>query len=233
VLDFLGTRHRTHTCGQLRAADAGQTVTLMGWVNRRRDHGSLIFLDVRDRYGITQVVLDKDLAPEGHAKAEQARPEYVVCAAGKVRLRGTESVNPKMPTGEIEIAATELLLLNDAKVPPFSPAEEAIANEEVRLKYRYLDLRRPEMQRNFEIRHKVALAVREYLNSQGFYEIETPFMTRSTPEGARLPGAEPRQPRRILRLAAVAAALQADPHDFGARPILSDRPLLPRRGFAG
>jgi aspartyl-tRNA synthetase len=185
TLDFLGTRQRTHTCGQLRAADAGQTVTLMGWVNRRRDHGSLIFLDLRDRYGITQVVLDKDLAPEGHAKAEHARPEYVVCAIGKVRLRGADAVNPKMPTGEIEIAATELLILNDAKLPPFSPAEEAIANEEVRLKYRYLDLRRPEMQRNFEIRHKVALAVREYLNSQGFFEIETPFMTRSTPEGAR------------------------------------------------
>jgi aspartyl-tRNA synthetase len=185
LLDFLGTRQRTHTCGQLRAFDAGQTVTLMGWVNRRRDHGSLIFLDVRDRYGITQVVLDKDLAPGGHAKAEQARPEYVVCAIGKVRLRGVESVNEKMPTGEIEIAAAELLILNDAKLAPFSPAEEAIANEEVRLKYRYLDLRRPDMQRNLEIRHKVALAVREYLNSQGFFEIETPFMTRSTPEGAR------------------------------------------------
>ncbi|HTV16281.1 MAG TPA: aspartate--tRNA ligase, partial [Acidobacteriaceae bacterium] len=178
-------RQRSHNCGQLRAADAGQTVTLMGWVNRRRDHGSLIFLDVRDRYGITQAVLDKDLAPEGHAKAESARPEYVVCAIGKVRLRGPESVNPKMLTGEIEIAATELLILNDAKLAPFSPAEEAIANEEVRLKYRYLDLRRPEMQRNFEIRHKVALAVREYLNAQNFFEIETPFMTRSTPEGAR------------------------------------------------
>ena len=185
MLDFLGTRQRSHTCGQLRAADAGQSVTLMGWVNRRRDHGSLIFLDLRDRYGITQVVLDKDLAPEGHAKAEQARPEYVVAAVGKVRLRGADAVNPKMPTGEIEIAATELLVLNDAKVPPFSPAEDVIANEEVRLKYRYLDLRRPEMARNLEIRHKVALAMREYLNAQGFFEIETPFLTRSTPEGAR------------------------------------------------
>ena len=185
MLDFLGTRQRTHTCGQLRAADAGQTVTLMGWVNRRRDHGNLIFLDLRDRYGITQIVLDKELTPDGHAKAEHARPEYVICAIGKVRLRGPESVNPKMPTGEIEIAASELLILNDAKLAPFSPAEDAIANEEVRLKYRYLDLRRPEMQHNLEVRHKVALAVREYLNAQGFYEIETPFMTRSTPEGAR------------------------------------------------
>ncbi len=185
MLDFLGTRQRTHTCGELRAADADKTVTLMGWVNRRRDHGNLIFLDLRDRYGITQIVLDKDLSPAGHAKAEQARPEYVIAATGKVRLRGTDAVNPKMATGEIEIAATELLILNDSKVPPFSPAEDAIANEEVRLKYRYLDLRRAEMQRNFEVRHKVALAVRQYLSNQGFYEIETPFMTRSTPEGAR------------------------------------------------
>jgi aspartyl-tRNA synthetase len=185
LLDFLGTHQRTNTCGELRAADAGQTVTLMGWVNRRRDHGNLIFLDLRDRYGITQIVLDKDLSPEGHPKAEHVRPEYVVAAIGKVRLRGPDAINPKMPTGEIEIAATELLVLNDSKVPPFSPAEEAIANEEVRLKYRYLDLRRPEMQHNFEIRHKVALAVREYLSAQGFFEIETPFLTRSTPEGAR------------------------------------------------
>jgi aspartyl-tRNA synthetase len=185
LLDFLGTRQRTHTCGELRAADAGKTVTLMGWVNRRRDHGNLIFLDLRDRYGITQIVLDKDLSPEGHPKAEHVRPEYVVAAIGKVRLRGPDAINPKMVTGEIEVAATDLLVLNDAKLPPFSPAEEVIANEEVRLKYRYLDLRRPEMQHNFEIRHKVALAVREYLSAQGFYEIETPFLTRSTPEGAR------------------------------------------------
>jgi aspartyl-tRNA synthetase len=185
LLDFLGTRQRTQTCGELRANDAGKTVTLMGWVNRRRDHGNLIFLDLRDRYGITQIVLDKEISPEGHPKAEHIRPEYVVAAIGKVRLRGADVVNPKMETGEIEVAATELLVLNDSKVPPFSPAEDAIQNEELRLKYRYLDLRRPEMQRNLEIRHKVALAFREYLNAQGFYEIETPFLTGSTPEGAR------------------------------------------------
>lgn len=185
MLDFLGTKQRTHNCGELRPEHAGQSVTIMGWVNRRRDHGNLIFLDLRDRYGITQVVLDKDLSAEGHAKAEQARPEFVICATGKVRERSSETVNPKMATGGIEIAASELLILNDAKVPPFSPAEEAIGNEELRLKYRYLDLRRPEMQHNFEVRHKVALAVREYLSGQGFFEIETPFMTRSTPEGAR------------------------------------------------
>ncbi len=185
MLDFLGTLTRTHTCGELRASDAGKSVVLLGWVNRRRDHGDLIFLDLRDRYGISQIVLDKELSPVAHAKAEQSRPEYVVAAIGKVRLRGKEVINPKMATGEIEVVADELRILNDAKVQPFSPAEEAISNEEVRLKYRYLDLRRPEMQNNFEVRHKVALAVREYLSSEGFFEIETPFMTRSTPEGAR------------------------------------------------
>jgi aspartyl-tRNA synthetase len=185
LLDFLGTLERTHTCGQLRAGDAGQHVVLMGWVNRRRDHGNLIFLDLRDRSGVTQVVLDKDLAPEGHAKAEHVRPEYVVAAKGTLRRRDANAINPKMPTGEVELVAEELLVLNDSRVPPFSPAEDAIANEEVRLQYRYLDLRRPEMQANFALRHRVALAVRNYLSEHGFLEIETPFMTRSTPEGAR------------------------------------------------
>ncbi|HEX6495039.1 MAG TPA: aspartate--tRNA ligase [Acidobacteriaceae bacterium] len=185
MLDFLGTLERTHTCGQLRAENAGQPVVLMGWVNRRRDHGNLIFLDLRDRTGITQIVLDKDLGPEGHAKAEHVRPEYVVAAKGTLRHRDASAMNPKMPTGEVELVADELLVLNDSRVPPFSPAEEAIANEEVRLQYRYLDLRRPEMQANFALRHRVALAIRNYLAAQGFLEIETPFMTRSTPEGAR------------------------------------------------
>ncbi|MGC1360275.1 MAG: aspartate--tRNA ligase [Silvibacterium sp.] len=185
MLDFLGTLTRTHTCGELRASDAGKSVVLLGWVNRRRDHGNLIFLDLRDRYGLTQIVLDKDQSPAAHAKAEQSRPEYVVAAIGKVRLRGKDVINPKMPTGEIEIVADELRILNESRVPPFSPSDDAITNEEVRLKYRYLDLRRPEMQHNFEVRHKVALAARQYLSSKGFFEIETPFMTRSTPEGAR------------------------------------------------
>jgi aspartyl-tRNA synthetase len=185
LLDFLGTLQRTHTCGQLRAQHAGEHVTLMGWVNRRRDHGNLIFLDIRDRTGITQIVLDRDLTPEGHAKAEQVRPEYVVAVVGSVRLRGQDVINPKMATGEIEVAAQQLLVLNDSKVPPFSPAEDAIANEELRLKYRYIDLRRVQMQQNFELRHKITRAIRESLSNQGFLEIETPFMTRSTPEGAR------------------------------------------------
>ncbi len=185
TLDFLGTLQRTHTCGELRSTNSGQTITLMGWVNRRRDHGNLIFLDLRDRTGITQVVLDKEVSPEAHAKAEAARPEYVIAVTGVLRNRGEGLANPNMPTGEVELVAHSLLLLNDAKTPPFSPAEDAIANEEVRLQYRYIDLRRAEMQKNFAIRSRVAMAIRNYLVSQGFLEIETPFMTRSTPEGAR------------------------------------------------
>jgi aspartyl-tRNA synthetase len=185
LLDFLGTLERTHMCGDLRAAHAGQPVVLMGWVNRRRDHGNLIFLDVRDRSGIAQVVLDKELVPDGHAKGEQVRPEYVVAAVGKVRRRDQDAINPKMPTGEIEIEATELRVLNDTRLAPFSPAEEAIQNEEVRLKYRYIDLRRQEMQRNFWLRHEITHAIRESLSGQGFLEIETPVLNKSTPEGAR------------------------------------------------
>jgi len=185
TLDFLGTLQRTHKCGELRSTNSGETITIMGWVNRRRDHGNLIFLDVRDRTGITQVVLDKEVSPLAHAKAEAARPEYVVAVTGRVRERGEGLKNPKMETGDIEVVAQELLLLNDAKTPPFSPAEDAIANEEVRLKYRYLDLRRVEMQKNFAVRSRVAMAIRNYLVEEGFLEIETPFMTRSTPEGAR------------------------------------------------
>jgi aspartyl-tRNA synthetase len=185
VLDFLGNLERTHLCGDLRAAHAGQQVVLMGWVNRRRDHGNLIFLDLRDRSGIAQIVLDKELTPDGHAKGEQVRPEYVVAAVGKVRLRSADAINPKMPTGEVEIESTQLLVLNDTRLAPFSPAEEAIQNEEVRLKYRYVDLRRHEMQRNFRLRHDITLAIRESLSRQGFLEIETPILTKSTPEGAR------------------------------------------------
>ena len=185
TLDFLGKLQRTNMCGDLRAEDAGTHVVLMGWVNRRRDHGNLIFLDLRDRSGITQIVLDKERSSEAHAKAEAARSEYVVAVKGTVRRRAAGLENPNMPTGEIEIVASELLMLNDAKTPPFSPADDAIANEEVRLKYRYLDLRRVEMQHNFALRSRVAMAIRNYLVGEGFLEIETPFMTRSTPEGAR------------------------------------------------
>ena len=185
TLDFLGTHQRTHMCGDLRSSHAGQSVILMGWVNRRRDHGDLIFLDLRDRSGITQVVVDKSRSGDALEKAEAARPEFVIAAIGEVRMRGEDLRNPKMPTGEIEVVVSELLLLSDAKTPPFSPAEDTIANEELRLQYRYLDLRRPEMQANFLMRHKVTQAIRAQLSSEGFLEIETPMLTRSTPEGAR------------------------------------------------
>ena len=185
TFDFLSQHQRTHMCGDLRATNAGTSVTLMGWVNRRRDHGDLIFLDLRDRSGITQIVVDKSQSSAALLKAEAARPEFVMAAIGSVRLRGEGLTNPNIPTGDIEVVATELLLLSDAKTPPFSPAEDAIANEELRLQYRYLDLRRPAMQQNFLIRHKVAQAIRTQLSSEGFLEIETPMLTKSTPEGAR------------------------------------------------
>ncbi len=185
MLDLVGDLRRTHMCGALRASDAGSNVVLMGWVNRRRDLGNLIFLDLRDRSGITQVVITADAGAELHKKAETLRSEFVVAVVGHVKLRDPGTVNKNIPTGEIEVVADELRILNDCKPLPFSPAESDIANEEVRLKYRYLDLRRAEMQYNIQLRHRVSIAIREYLNSQGFYEIETPFMTRSTPEGAR------------------------------------------------
>jgi aspartyl-tRNA synthetase len=186
TLDFLGTLQRTHHCGDLRSTNSGETVTLMGWVNNRRDHGGLIFLDLRDRTGITQVVIDQEASPEAHAKAESARSEFVVAVTGKIRERGEGLKNPKMPTGDIELVGTTLLLLNDAKTPPFPIADDGpITNEEIRLKYRYLDLRRPELQKNFLLRHKVTRAIRDYLSDNSFLEIETPLLTRSTPEGAR------------------------------------------------
>ncbi|HEY2362635.1 MAG TPA: aspartate--tRNA ligase [Candidatus Angelobacter sp.] len=184
-LDFLGDLCRTHKCGELRAENAGQQVVLMGWVNRRRDLGNVIFIDVRDRTGLTQFVFDKSDNTELHAKASNLRNEFVIAGIGKVRRRDEKTINRNIPTGEIEVVVTELKLLNESKLPPFLPSDPALANEEVRLKYRYLDLRREPMQYNIELRHKVALAIRQYLSGQGFFEIETPFMTRSTPEGAR------------------------------------------------
>ena len=185
MLDFLGDLRRTHMCGALRAADADKQAVLMGWVNRRRDFGNLLFVDVRDRTGITQIVFDKDSNAAMHAKAGDLRNEYVIAVIGTVKKRDTASVNKNIPTGEVELVATDLRILNESKQPPFLPGDKDLPNEEVRLKYRYLDLRREAMQRNIELRHKIALAIREYLSSQGFFEIETPFMTRSTPEGAR------------------------------------------------
>ena len=172
-------------CGALRSADAGKKAVLMGWVNKRRDHGSLLFIDLRDRTGVTQVVVNADRDAAIHEKAGTLRNEYVIAVSGTVRLRDASTVNPNMPTGEVELVAEELRILNESKLPPFLPSDTALTNEETRLKYRYIDLRRDAMQYNIETRHKVAKAIRDYLSDQGFFEIETPFMTRSTPEGAR------------------------------------------------
>jgi aspartyl-tRNA synthetase len=172
-------------CGALRASDAGTIAVLMGWVNRRRDLGNLIFVDLRDRTGVTQVVLNAERNPAIHKKAEGLRNEFVIAVTGTVKLRDANTINKNIPTGEIELVADELRLLNESKQPPFLPSDTALTNEETRLKYRYIDLRRDVMQFNIETRHKVALAIRNYLSGLGFLEIETPFMTRSTPEGAR------------------------------------------------
>src|SRR5690348_10995487 len=184
-LDFLGSLQRTHMCGELRATDAGQRVTLMGWVNRCRDLGQLIFIDIRDRSGLAQIVFDNDSSATAHARAEELRNEFVIAVTGTVKKREPNTVNKNIPTGEIEVIAEEIKLLNTSEALPFTPADTVLPNEEMRLQYRYLDLRRPDMQRNIILRHKVALAIRDFLASQGFLEVETPFMTRSTPEGAR------------------------------------------------
>ncbi len=184
-LDFLGELQRTHMCGELRAQNTGDQVVLLGWVNRRRDLGNVIFIDIRDRSGITQLVFEKGDNPAAHEKASNLRSEFVIAAIGKARRRDESTVNKSIATGEIEVTVDELKLLNESKLPPFLPSEAGTINEEVRLKYRYIDLRREAMQFNIEMRHKVALAIRQYLSGKGFLEIETPFMTRSTPEGAR------------------------------------------------
>jgi aspartyl-tRNA synthetase len=179
----LGSLARTHTCGALTAADVGRDVVLLGWVHRVRDLGSLVFVDIRDRHGITQVVVRENQALV--AAAERLRGEYVVAVIGTVEARSPETVNPKVKTGEIEVSATEIRLLNDAKTPPFPIADDTPVSEDTRLTYRYLDLRRTRMQYNLTLRHRVTMEVRKYFDEQGFLEIETPMLTKSTPEGAR------------------------------------------------
>ena len=176
---------RSHYCGELRLADAGQAAKLTGWVMRRRDHGGVIFVDLRDKSGITQVVFDPMISQVAHELANQIRNEFVLCVSGKIRGRGEGATNPNLPTGEIEIAADQLEILNTAHTPPFLVEDDINVAEEVRLKHRYLDLRRPKMQRALLTRHKAMLACRNYMNEQGFIEVETPILMNSTPEGAR------------------------------------------------
>src|SRR5215467_5437752 len=176
---------RTHTCGELTAADKGQEVVLMGWVNRWRDHGQLIFVDLRDRDGLTQIVFNAENNDELHRSAKALRSEFVIAVRGNVRVRDKGLENPNLKTGSIEVVVRDLWILSEAKTTPFPIEDEINTSEDLRLKYRYLDLRRPRMQENFRMRHRITMAVREYMNAQGFWEVETPILTKSTPEGAR------------------------------------------------
>jgi len=176
---------RTHTCGELTAANQGLEVVLMGWVNRWRDHGQLLFVDLRDRDGMTQLVFNAENNADLHRLAKTLRSEFVIAARGQVRVRGKGLENPNLKTGEIEVVAGQLWVLSDAKTTPFPIEDEITTSEELRLKYRYLDLRRPKMQENFRMRHRITMTIRDYMDGQGFWEVETPILTKSTPEGAR------------------------------------------------
>src|ERR1700688_3462710 len=183
VLDSLGTLQRTHYCGNLRVGDAGKEVVLMGWVHRRRDLGQFIFIGLRNRSVLAQIVFNKEQHAAAHARAEELRSEFVVAVTGRVVKR--QKANPELASGEVEIIASELRILNTAKTPPFVVEDDLTANEETRLRYRYLDLRRTKPRQNLALRHRVILEIRKAMDEMGFYEIETPMLTRSTPEGAR------------------------------------------------
>lgn len=184
-MESMGDLKRSHYCNDLDASNIGEEVTLMGWVLRRRDHGGVIFIDLRDRWGITQVVFNPEVNETIHAKAHDLRNEWVLAVKGKVESRPDGMINPKLKTGEIEILVDELRILNASQTPPFPLDEEVEVSDNLRLKYRYIDLRRPNMAENLVLRHKACQAIRSYLNDQNFLEIETPVLTRSTPEGAR------------------------------------------------
>lgn len=185
MTDLLGNMKRTHHCCELSAADIGREVVLMGWVQHRRDHGGVIFVDLRDREGITQIVFNPEISKDVHAKAQELRSEYVLGAKGRVIARPDDMINPNMKTGAIEVIISELRIFSRARTPIFQIEDRTEASESVRLQYRYLDLRRSQLKNNLIARHKATLAVRNYLDTRGFIDIETPFLTRSTPEGAR------------------------------------------------
>ena len=186
MAEFLTEKdRRTHYCGTLNESNIGETVSVMGWVQRCRDLGALVFVDLRDRTGILQLAFDGDSAPEIFEKARRCRAEYVIACHGVVRARGEGAVNKNIPTGGIEINVTELKVLSAAQTPPIEVSDTKRAKDETALKYRYIDLRRPELQRNIKMRHDLARVAREYYYENGFYEIETPMMIKATPEGAR------------------------------------------------
>ena len=186
MLDHLGTLKRTHHCGELSASAEGAKVALFGWVAKRRDLGQITFIALRDRWGVTQLMFNPDHDAALHAKAKDLRSEYVIAVTGVVRKREARNINPEMATGEIEVLADALFILNTSEVPPF-PIENQIQDvgEELRLKHRYLDLRRSGLQQNLILRHRIGMAVRNYLDNHEFLDLETPMLTRSTPEGAR------------------------------------------------
>ncbi len=184
-LDPLGNLRRTHVCGDLRAENVGEEVVLCGWVRRRRDHGGVVFIDLRDRTGIGQVVFKPDSAPEAHARAQEVRSEFVLAVRGRLERRAEDAINPNLPTGEVELIASELRLLNTATTPPFVLEDETEVDESVRLRHRLHDLRRPVMQRSLELRHRVMQSMRATCTRLGMLEIDTPLLTRATPEGAR------------------------------------------------
>lgn len=218
---------RSHYCGQLNESLDGQEVTLCGWVHRRRDHGGVIFLDVRDREGLAQVVFDPDRA-ETFAKADRVRSEFVVKITGKVRLRPEGARNPNMASGSIEVLGYELEVLNQAETPPFPLDEYSDVGEETRLRYRFIDLRRPEMAAKLKLRARITSSIRRYLDDNGFLDVETPILGQADAGGrARLPGAEPYLPGTLLRPAAVAAAVQATADGRRLRSLLPDRQVLP------
>jgi aspartyl-tRNA synthetase len=177
--------YKTHKCGELRQEHVGEEVTLAGWVNRRRDHGGVTFVDLRDRDGVVQIVANPDISPDAHKAADAIRPEWVIQARGNVRKRPEGMANVSLPTGEVEVEVIELRVLNPAKTPPFIINEEVEVEEMLRLKYRYLDLRRARLQKNLELRHRVVKYIRDFLDERGFWEIETPILFKTTPEGAR------------------------------------------------
>jgi len=187
MIENLNNLERTHSCGALRKENVGARVTLMGWCGRRRDFGPLTFIDLRDRDGITQVVVNQENAADAHAKAKEVRGEYVLVAIGEVVLRDEGARNPKLATGEVEVQATQIIILNDARPLPFQldASDTVLASEDLRLKYRYLDLRRPQLQSNLRLRHRMILEINRYMDEQGFTQIETPNLIKSTPEGAR------------------------------------------------
>ncbi|MBK7992590.1 MAG: aspartate--tRNA ligase [Blastocatellia bacterium] len=185
MLDNLATLKRTHRVGELRVEHVGQEVILMGWVNARRDFGPLTFIDLRDREGVTQVVFNEELFAEAHAKAKRLRSEYVCAVRGKVIKRSSDTVNANISTGEVEVVGEELSIFNESKTPPFEINSNIVPSEDTRLEFRYIDLRRQKMQDNLRLRHRITTTVRNYLDKEGFFEIETPILTKSTPEGAR------------------------------------------------